>query len=105
MEKPREPKVGDAIIFFTELRQEVSGILTAVHGDVGKSDRGWHIPCVNLVYVVPDEDKTDCWGRQKDHASSCVHVSDQHPPVGMYWCFPEEVESSRPDESQVQTKR
>ena len=111
MEQPRNPEVGDAIVYFDEYRKQVNGILTAVHGEVsggpveGHKEQAWHTPCVNLVYVVPDADKTDGWGRQKDHASSCSHVSQQHPPVGNYWCFPEEVETSRPDNSQVQTKR
>jgi len=111
MGKPREPEVGDAIVFFDDLRNQCNGILTAVHGEVsggptpGHDDQQWFVPCVNLVYVVPDESKTDCYGRQKDHASSCSHASQQYQRVGMYWCFPEEVEASRPDTSQVQTKR
>ena len=111
MDKPREPKVGDAIIFFTDVRQEVSAIITSVHGEVsggpyeGHPDQAWYVPCINLVYVVPDESKTDCYGRQKDHASSCSHASQQYQRVGYYWCFPEEVETNRPDPSKVQTKR
>ena len=111
MDKPREPEVGDAVIFFDSVRRQLNAILTAVHGEVGggpvegHEDQDWWTPCVNLVFVVPEEDKTDCWGRQKDHASSCSHVSQQHPQVGYYWCFPEELETSRPDTSQVQTKR
>lgn len=105
MEKPRQPEVGDVVIFFTEVRQQCNALLTAVHGEVTQYDDGWFTPCVNLVFVVPDESKTDCWGRQKDHASSCSHVSQQRPPVGYYWCFPEELETSRPDVSQVQTRK
>ena len=111
MDKPKEPEVGDAVIFFDDYRRQVNAILTAIHGEVsggpveGHPDQKWYIPCVNLVYVVPDKDKQDMWGRQKDHASSCEHASQQYQRVGMYWCFPEEVEASMPDESLVQTKR
>ena len=111
MDKPRQPEVGDAVIYFDEYRRQANGLLTAVHGEVsggpvdGQEGQSWWTPCANLVFVVPDKDKTDCWGRQKDHASSCSHVSDQHPAVGNYWCFPEELETSRPDESQVQTRK
>lgn len=109
MEKPREPKVGDAVIFFDTLRRECPALLTAVHGEVsggpveGHPDQSWHTPCVNLVYVTPEEGKTDSWGRQTDHASSCVHACDQR--VGYYWCWPEEVETCRPEEDKVQTQR
>jgi hypothetical protein len=112
MEKPREPRVGDAVIFFDSLRNELSAILTAVHGEVSSSQvsygdptQKWNTPCVNLVYVTPDEGKTDSWGRQTDHASSCTYVEHQYPKVGMYWCWPEEVDACRPDETQVQTQR
>lgn len=110
MEKPREPEVGDAVIYFDTLRRERKALLTAVHGEVSQSQvvygeplMQWNTPCVNLVFVVPEEDKTDSWGRQTDHASSCVHASSQR--VGYYWCWPEEVETCRPEEDKVQTKR
>lgn len=109
MGKPREPQVGDHVIYFDPLRRELNAILTAVHGEVsggpveGYPEQGWHTPCVNLVFVTPETDKTDSWGRQTDHASSCVHASDQR--VGYYWCWPEEVETCRPEEDKVQTKR
>ena len=105
MEKPRQPEVGDAVVFFDSLRRERNGILTAVHGESSVHGEEQYTPCVNLVYVTPDEDKTDCWGRQKDHASSCSYVEQQRPRVGMYWCWPGEVETNRPNEEQVQTKR
>lgn len=109
MEKPREPRVGDAIVYFDSLRRELSAIITAVHGEVsggpteGHPKQGWNTPCINLVFVTPEESKTDSWGRQTDHASSCVHASDQR--VGYYWCWPEEVEANRPEEDKVQTQR
>ena len=112
MEKPREPKVGDAIIFFDELRHELNAIVTAVHGEVSQSQKAygdptmvWHTPLVNLVFVTPDESKTDSWGRQMDRQSSCAHVSSYLHPVGNHWCFPEEVDRSRPMEDKVQTQR
>jgi hypothetical protein len=110
MEKPREPKVGDHVIYFDTLRRELNGILTAVHGEVSSSQvsmedatQQWNTPCVNLIFVTPEEAKTDSWGRQTDHASSCVHASSQR--VGYYWCWPEEVETCRPEEDKVQTQR
>ena len=112
MDKPRDPKVGDAVIFFDSLRNERNALLTAVHGEVSSSQVSygdptmqWNTPCVNLVYTTPDADKTDSWGRQTDHASSCSYVDQQQPRVGMYWCWPEEVETNRPEEDKVQTQR
>jgi hypothetical protein len=111
MEKPREPKVGDAVIFFDELRRELNALITAVHGEVsggpveGHPDQKWYVPCINLVFVTPEKGKTDSWGRQTGHNSSCVHVSSYLQPVGNYWCWPDEVESSRPMEDKVQTQK
>lgn len=106
MEKPRQPEVGDAVVYFDEYRRECNALLEAVHGEVsGTDETNWWTPCVNLIYISPETDKTDGYGRQKDHMSSCTHVSQQHPPVGNYWCFPEELLTSRPDTSKVQTKK
>ena len=97
MEKPRQPKVRDAVIFFNEYSVECPALLEAVHGEVGGNEEaGWWTPCVNLVFITPDESKTDDYGRQKEHRSSCSHVSNQKERAGHYWCFPEEVEVSRP---------
>ena len=111
MEKPRQPEVRDAVIYFDEYRRECPALLEAVHGEVsggpvpGHEQQEWYVPCVNLMFISPDPDKTDGYGRQKDHRSSCVHASSQNPRVGSYWCFPEEVDKYRPEEDQVQTRR
>jgi hypothetical protein len=77
-------------------------LITDVHGEVsGNPEDGWWTPCINLLYLTPESEKLDSYGRQSDHATSCNHVAQQRPPVGYYWCWPEEVETSRPDESQV----
>jgi len=106
MEKPRQPNVGDAVIYFDEYRRESNALLEAVHGEVGGTEKdGWYTPCVNLIFLTPATDKHDDYGRQKDHRSSCSHASNQRPLVGNYWCFPEERETNLPDYGLKDTKR
>ena len=72
-------KVGDAVRFTDELRQEHTALLTAVHGFPDDLH-----PAVNLVYVSADESKTDPYGRQVDRRTSVVHRSKQSA-AGMFW--------------------
>lgn len=61
-------KVGEAVIFIDEHRQEHFALLTAIHGGGDK-------PCVNLIRVSDDPNKYDVYGRQTERSSSCVHIS------------------------------
>jgi hypothetical protein len=61
--------VGEAVIFVDDVKREHFALLTAVHGAGDK-------PCVNLMYVSSDENKTDTYGRQVERFSSCVHISN-----------------------------
>lgn len=105
MEKPdnlRQPEVRDYVIYFDEYRNQLNALITAVHGEISYLEAneyhegGWWIPCINLVYVVSDDKKTDGYGRQTDHATSCVHASQQPERAGYYWCFPDEVGKFKP---------
>lgn len=42
------------------------------------------VPCINLVYVVSDESKTDSYGRQIERKTSVQHRS-QTTAHGFYW--------------------
>lgn len=76
--------VGDVVAVVDETRGEHLGLVTAVHG---RFDAGF-VPCINVVYVVGDEARTDNYGRQTDRLSSLQHVSQgpsQMPDPGRFW--------------------
>ena len=111
MSKPRNPEVGDAVIYFDQYRREHHALLEVVHGDVsggpveGQPNQGWNTPCVNVLYLSHEPEKIDDHGRQKLRESSNCHASSQHPLVGNYWCFPEERDQCLPDYQLKDTKR
>lgn len=74
-----EPKIGDAVVFVDDRRQERDALLTDVHGGPGDET-----PSVNLVYVSSDADRKDAHGRQFERESSVVHEEHQSAG-GMYW--------------------
>jgi len=112
VEKRKEELVVEAhVIYFDEYRRRRNALVTAVHGDVsftgrlgegGKTVEVLYIPCVNLVIVVPETDRTDQYGRQTDHPSSVMHASDGR--VGRYFCFPDEEADNLPLEEKVATQ-
>lgn len=69
-------KVGDVVIFTDEVRRDHNAIVTAI----------WTPDCINVVIVVPDESKTDSYGRQIERRTSVSRYSETYN-VGM--CFRE----------------
>ncbi len=59
-------KIGDPVIFTDEVRRDHNAIITAV----------WGPDCINLVFVSPDESKTDSYGRQIDRSTSVSRYSE-----------------------------
>ena len=41
--------------------------------------------CLNVVYVSADEAKQDCYGRQTEHQTSCMHRSTAGECPGRFW--------------------
>jgi len=98
--------VGDHVIAVDSKGRDHHAIITCIHGGevveesavlrdnsypeyaTVKFDEG-DAPCINLVYVDPDVNKQDSWGRQLHRESSFVHKSWQQTG-GMYWRFLDE---------------
>ena len=95
----RQLKVGQAIVFIDSVRRRLPALVQAVHGEIS-ADR---IPCINLLHISADSNKTDNYGRQIEHVTSCSHASDQSPVVGYCWHFTDE--DYEIDEGNVQTQR
>jgi len=101
----RKLKIGCCVLFVDDRYRVHEALVTAIHGDplgrtadariqtddgtVGGRDPGSNWPCINLVYVVPEEDQQDQYGRQTKHESSVVHIS--HNSAGGYcWQWSDE---------------
>ena len=74
------PQVGDHVVYADPKGHEHNAIVTA---NWGTGDT----PSLNVVFVDPDETKTDSYGRQIARNTSVVHQSNQ-AAHGMYWREP-----------------
>lgn len=79
MKEVKRPKVGDAVIYHDEHGHPHAALVTI---DWGGS--------INLVYVSPNAERKDQYGRQIERASSVV---DRGPNGvhGRYWRWPEDA--------------
>ncbi len=77
--------VGQPVIFIDEHRVERPALVK--HVWPGMPQQG--IEGCNLVFISPDEDRKDGFGRQIENRSSVVHISMQ-PGGGHAWKFPHE---------------
>lgn len=81
-------QIGDAVIYVNEYGVEHDALLTAVHGGVYKAvvdgvEREF-FPCVNLLFVLKDDTRTDGYGRQIGRESSVSH-KNAFAAHGRYW--------------------
>lgn len=53
-----------------------------------------YVPCINLVFVSGDGDRTDGYGRQIERETSLVH-RDQQSAAGQYFRFADESPRER----------
>ena len=75
---------GDPVKIVDEVYGEHTGLVTIVHGPFG----GPMIPCINVVFVSSDSEKTDPYGRQIERMSSLQHYSQGPagmPRPGRFW--------------------
>lgn len=82
----RSIKKGQCVIFVDEDRVEHSALVTNIWGSFqwddekplvsapGTPENNWP-SCLNLVYVLQDENRTDQYGNQTRHVTSVVHQS------------------------------
>lgn len=84
------PQVGQVVKAVTVDYVEVDALVTAVHG-TGYEVGGVHMqPLINVVYVSPDAEKRDSYGRQiMRDLTSLQHYSatEGMPRRGRYWQF------------------
>jgi hypothetical protein len=80
-------QVGDFVIYVDPFGVEHDALLTAIHGKIEDVNEmlaaGKWIPCVNVLYVLKDEDRMDGWGRQIGRESSVSHQSSA--AHGRFW--------------------
>lgn len=72
-------KIGDAIKVVDELGVLHNGLCEQNWGSDGQPSN-----CINVVWLSSDLAKTDQYGRQKEHLSSCSHRDFTTAP-GRYW--------------------
>lgn len=111
----RRLEVGAHVVCVTPERYAVNALVEVVHADFSRLGLKWeectpentrgrvaeaaeaHLrdhgqwPCVNLVFIQPDDTMKDQYGRQKGHLGSVGHWKTQGVPKGNFWMFPDEV--------------
>jgi hypothetical protein len=75
-------EVGSPILFVDKNRRHLQAIVTEIHGQTEYDED--NPPALNLVYVSPESNEVDCFGRQIRRESSVVHKSRQSAN-GNYW--------------------
>lgn len=76
-------KIGDAVKYVDEFGVEHDGLVTAVHGTW--NDDSPTKPSINVVYVSPDENEHDQYGRQIRRQSSVAHHAPPATAHGRYY--------------------
>jgi hypothetical protein len=79
MKDQKKVTEGDPVIYVDALGAEHSALVTRVWGPMMGDEVG-----LNVVFVNPDEDMNDTYGRQIMRETSVVHKTNQ-PAHGQYW--------------------
>ena len=67
-------KIGDVVVYTDEVSVRHNALVTNV----------WSAMCINLVYMIGDENKTDPYGRQIERRTSCMVKMAGSAP-GNFW--------------------
>lgn len=93
----KQLKEGDTVIYFDEFGRQHTALLVAIWGEragvIDGSTFASNEPSVNLLFVSPDEKRTDTNGRQIERRSSCMHVQWQSG-WGNCWCLEDQIEEA-----------
>jgi hypothetical protein len=98
-------EVGAHVVFITSDRRRVNALVEVVHAGAANAEEhrekygSW--PCINVLYISPDADKQDQYGRQKERASSVSHGFQQGVPRGYCWLWASEAENMSPEEAEL----
>ena len=74
--------VGGTVVFVDPVAVHHQALVTAVWGDPKEC-----VPCINIVYVNPEDSMHDSYGRQITRQTSLCHRS-VNPAHGMYYMMP-----------------
>jgi len=79
----QKANVGDVVIWCDPSGRDHNALVQCV----------WSETCINVLFISPDENRQDSYGRQIEHATSCQHVSlvKVH---GCYWRWPSDEKRS-----------
>jgi len=86
----RSLEIGQPVVFIDQHRNRVPALIQCVHGEPSEHEGHEYYPCVNLVFVSRDQNRSDSYGRQIEHQTSVSYWSSQRPVVGFCWYFPGE---------------
>ena len=91
----RKLAIGDSVIYVNEFGKPLNALCTQNWGRGEFSIAPDSVypqdpPSINVVFVTPNEDKTDSCGRQIDRETSVVHRTRQGAH-GRYWKFADEA--------------
>jgi hypothetical protein len=88
-----ELKVGQAVKFVDTKRRTRDALVTCIHGVGGDltfegfKEKHGQYPCINVVAVVPDDERKDPYGNQTEHASSVTYRNPSSEVAGGYFYF------------------
>ena len=103
----KQVNVGDTIIYFDEFGRSHHSLVTACWGDRTENGseaiRKFEEPSVNLLFISPDEQRGDTYGRQIERRSSCMHATYQCA-WGQAWCLPEQFDEMNAKLQEAKTK-
>jgi hypothetical protein len=91
----KKVQIGSPVKVVDEFGVEHDGLVTQPWGsgpdgaqEYDDSDGKQVTLAINVVFVSGDQTKTDTYGRQTEHLSSCVHRSIKGECPGRYWYQP-----------------
>jgi hypothetical protein len=85
----RKLHVGDSVVYFDPVGKPHPALVTAVWGSGEGAVTEGNEPSINVVFVDPNDCKTDSYGRQTSRETSLVHKARQ-AAHGRFWKFSDE---------------
>ena len=95
----KQVTVGEQVIYFDEFGREHNALVTAVWGERSETFKDGELidtiePSLNVLFVSPDERRSDTYGRQVERRSSCMSVKYQ-AAYGNCYCLQDQLEEAR----------
>ena len=95
----KQVQVGEQVVYFDEFGREHNALVTAVWGERTETFKDDELidtsePSLNVIFISPDERRSDTYGRQVERRSSCMSVKYQ-AAYGNCYCLPEQLIEAR----------